>query len=119
MEIMIKISVIAALIAWPCSGQMVAENRTRIVASHNEIRSKVKPTAADMWQMNYNESLEEEAQNLVNCYDAAENHLNRSVNIATETEVVWAAARNVGCANKTCESPNGNYIAMLCIYDEG
>nr|CDS29750.1 hypothetical protein HmN_000896000 [Hymenolepis microstoma] len=55
---------IATLIAWPCSGQLSADERSQIITSHNGIRSSVQPEAQNMLEMIYDNTLEYEAQQI-------------------------------------------------------
>nr|CDS30755.1 glioma pathogenesis protein 1 [Hymenolepis microstoma] len=89
---MMHLFVIAVLIAWPCSGELIADEHAEIITSHNGIRSNVQPGAQNMLEMVYSTELETEAQKLLddNCKSRVTTAENQHVNYATKQgEANW------------------------------
>nr|CUU98486.1 hypothetical transcript [Hymenolepis microstoma] len=138
---MMNVFVIAVLIAWHCSGQLLPHVRSQIEESHNFVRSAVTPTATNMLRMIYNNTLEDEAKNMVKCdfnettvkdkgdviagwgteggkYTYDKNECDGGPDACKHyKQVVWAEAMYVGCASQDCTSDGK--VAMLCLYDKG
>nr|CDS28015.2 glioma pathogenesis protein 1 [Hymenolepis microstoma] len=84
---MVHVIVIAVLIAWPCSGELTADERSEIITSHNGIRSSVKTSAANMLEMIYDTGLEKDAEKFTvdPCTTTEKTAEKQHANYATQT----------------------------------
>nr|CUU98252.1 hypothetical transcript [Hymenolepis microstoma] len=118
---------IATLIAWPCSGQLSADERSQIITSHNGIRSNVQPEAQNMLEMIYDNTLEYEAQQIAeNCDFNDANVPDKIINFASapENEATWEKTitkwadekANYNYENNACASGQvcKHYLQVVC-----
>nr|CUU99880.1 hypothetical transcript [Hymenolepis microstoma] len=127
---MVHVFVIAVLIAWSCSGELIADERSEIITSHNGIRSNVQPGAQDMLEMIYDTDLETKAQALLvdSCTSTDKIAESQHVNYATKhgdanwTKLIEEWGKEGGkytYEGGTRALTTENKIVMLSLYDEG